>query len=99
MTVEPDARDSGCRTGQLPSGQSETAIPISRVDVPQGHTDRNGGSNERGHASLRKRVGARCASDPRANSTKGNAEAFSIGKVDPGRQALRKFEPHGGIGT
>jgi hypothetical protein len=88
MTVEPDTRDSGCGTGQLASGQSEAAIPISRFDVPQGHTHRNGRSNEGGHEPLCKRVGARCANDARANSRKCNAEAFRIGKVDPGGQAL-----------
>src|SRR6266487_6098126 len=99
MTVEPDARDSGCRTGQLASGQSEAAIPISRFDVPQGHTHRNGRSNEGGHEPLCKRVGARCANDARANSRKCNAEAFRIGKVDPGGQALLQFDSHGRIGT
>src|SRR5262249_2839037 len=84
MTVEPDARDCGCRAGQLTSGQSEAAIPISRLDVPQRDAHRNGGSNEGGHESFRKRVGAKRASDAGANSRQRNAEAFRVGKIDPG---------------
>jgi hypothetical protein len=99
MPVEPNARDIVCRTGQLASGQGEATIPISRFDVPKGHTHWNGRANKSGYESFCKRVWARCAIDVRANSRKGNPKAFRIGKVDPSGQALLKFKLHGRIGT
>src|SRR6266513_627817 len=71
----------------------------SHRSAPMCASHRNGRSNEGGHEPLCKRVGARCANDARANSRKCNAEAFRIGKVDPGGQALLQFDSHGRIGT